>query len=43
MVDALVWALAFGGVIAVVIYAAVLAWMFVQEHKDDQRRNHRDG
>ena len=35
MTDALVWALAFGAVIVVVLYAMVLAWMFIQEHKDD--------
>ena len=35
MTDALIWALAFGGVIAVFIFACALAWAFIQEHKDD--------
>jgi hypothetical protein len=35
MTDALIWALAFGGIIAVVIYAAVLVWLFIQEMSDD--------
>jgi hypothetical protein len=35
MTDALIWALALGGAIAVFIVAAFLAWAFIQEHKDD--------
>jgi uncharacterized integral membrane protein len=36
MTDALIWALAFGGVIAVAIYSAVLVWLFIQEMSDDK-------
>jgi hypothetical protein len=35
MTDALIWALAFGGIIAVVIYATALIWLFIQEMSDD--------
>jgi len=35
MTDALIWALALGGVVAVLVYASILAWLFIQEHKDD--------
>jgi hypothetical protein len=35
MTDALIWALALGGAFAVFIIACVLAWAFIQEHKDD--------
>jgi hypothetical protein len=35
MTNALIWALAFGGIVAVAIYAFILAWMFIQEFKDD--------
>jgi len=36
MTDALIWALAFGGVIAVFIFACALAWAFIQEISDDK-------
>jgi hypothetical protein len=36
MTDALIWALAFGGVIAVFIMACVLAWGFIQEINNDK-------
>jgi len=26
---------ALGGVVAVLVYASILAWLFIQEHKDD--------
>jgi len=35
MADTLIWALALGGAVAVFIVACVLAWAFIQEHKDD--------
>ena len=35
MTDALIWALALGGLIAVFIVACCLAWGFIQEFKDD--------
>jgi len=35
MTDALIWALALGGVVAVFIMLCVLAWAFIQEHKND--------
>jgi hypothetical protein len=35
MTDALIWMLALGGAVAVFIVACVLAWAFIQEHKDD--------
>ena len=35
MTDALILILALGGVVAVLIYASILAWLFIQEHKDD--------
>jgi len=36
MTDALIWALAFGAVIAVFIFACALAWIFIQEISDDK-------
>jgi hypothetical protein len=35
MSDALILVLALGGTVAVLIYASILAWLFIQEHKDD--------
>ena len=35
MTDAFILTLALGGVVAVLIYASILAWLFIQEHKDD--------
>jgi hypothetical protein len=35
MTDALIWMLALGGAVAVFLVACVLAWAFIQEHKDD--------
>jgi hypothetical protein len=35
MSDVLMLTLALGGVVAVLIYAVALAWLFMQEHKDD--------
>jgi hypothetical protein len=35
MTDALILVLALGGIVAVVIYASILAWLFTQELKDD--------
>jgi len=35
MTNSLIWALALGGAVAIFIVAAVLAWAFIQEHKDD--------
>jgi hypothetical protein len=35
MTDALIWILALGGAFAVFIIACVLAWAFIQEHKND--------
>ena len=34
MTDAFILMLAFGGVVAVLIYASILAWLFIQEHKE---------
>jgi len=35
MTDALVWALALGGAIAVFIVACVIVWAFIQEISND--------
>jgi len=35
MSNTLIWALALGGAVAVFLVACVLAWAFIQEHKDD--------
>ena len=35
MTDALIWALALGGVVAVFIMMCVLAWAFIQEIDND--------
>ena len=35
MTDALIWALALGGVIAVFIVACCIAWGFIQEMSDE--------
>ena len=35
MTNAFILMLALGGVVAVLIYASILAWLFIQEHKDD--------
>jgi hypothetical protein len=35
MTDAFILTLALGVVAVVIIYAAALAWLFIQEHKDD--------
>jgi hypothetical protein len=35
MTDALIWALALGGIIAVFIVAFCIAWGFIQEMSDD--------
>ena len=35
MSDMLILTLALSGVVAVIIYAIALAWLFIQEHKDD--------
>ena len=40
MMDAFILILALGGVVAVMIYASILAWLFIQEHKEDYTRNH---
>ena len=35
MMDAFILILALGGVVAVLIYASILAWLFIQEFKDE--------
>jgi hypothetical protein len=35
MTDAFILMLALGGMVAVLIYASILAWLFIQEFKDD--------
>jgi len=35
MTNSLMWVLALGGAVAVFLVACVLAWAFIQEHKDD--------
>ena len=35
MTDAFILMLALAGVVAVLIYASILAWLFIQEHKDE--------
>jgi len=35
MTDSLIWIFALAGAVAVFLVACVLAWAFIQEHKDD--------
>jgi len=35
MTDSLIWIFALAGAVAVFLVACVLAWAFIQEHKND--------